>query len=202
MGMAYGAVVSFRPFSMIDSFEYQEQIMKSKEIYLSKFNLDSNQSDVDFGKKSLFRYSHVQHLIPSVPVPSEATPIAFSFMMCFAVGLSVVILLGFHLYLIITAQTTIEFHGNRIRKHQCEMRGEVFSNPYKMGLRRNVEQVWGRWGKNGNGSWLFVWTLLLPSIKENEFLPVPFKGDGGLRETWRQGNIAVELEVMDDDHLV
>lgn len=207
MGMFYGALVSFHPFMMIDSLEYKEQIMKSKELFMSKINFGSDENVVDFGKQSAFRYSHVQHLIPNVPTPNEATPIAFSFMMCFAVGLSVVVLLGFHLYLILSAQTTIEFHGNRMKKQQCRIRGEEFYNPYDIGPRRNIEQIWGRWGKNGQGSWFLLWTVLLPSIRENEFLPIPIKGDEGLRKHWNKDNcvhIPSDSEVTkgdDDVHL-
>jgi Uncharacterized protein containing DHHC-type Zn finger len=205
MGMFYGAIVSFQPFMMIDSLEYKDQIMKSKELFIKETtgNFGSsatNEKSIDFGKKSLFRYSHVQHLIPNVPIPSEATPIAFSFMMCFAVGLSVIVLLCFHLYLILSAQTTIEFHGNRMKKQQCAIRGEEFRNPYDIGIRRNIEQVWGRWGKDdGQGSWFLLWTVLLPSVRENEYLPVPIKGDEGLRKHyWYKEDNNVYYENVDN----
>jgi len=45
------------------------------------------------------------------PERGDETPIAFSFMLCLSVGLAVAGLGGFHLYLLLTAQTTIEFHG-------------------------------------------------------------------------------------------
>ena len=186
VGMMYGAVLSYKFFMMIDSPDYRKQISLSRDLYQRELNLEEGH-EINMGRSSYFRYSKVQHLIPNVPIPNEATPIAFCFMMCVAVGLSVVILLVFHLYLIATAQTTIEFHGNRLKKEQCKMRGEEFSNPYDFGLRRNMEQVWGRWGK-GEGSWLMFWTVLLPSWRENEFLPVPFHGEAGLRTgiKWKQ----------------
>jgi palmitoyltransferase len=45
------------------------------------------------------------------PQRGDETAVAFSFMLCLSVGLAVACLGGFHLYLLLTAQTTIEFHG-------------------------------------------------------------------------------------------
>ena len=179
IGMTYGAVITFQPFMMVHSHEYHEQIIKSREIYQDTMHIQVD----NLGKTTSFHYSQVKHLIPNVPVPREATPIAFMFIMCVAVGASVAILLGFHMYLIATAQTTIDFHGNRMKKERCKDRGEVFCNPYDMGLKRNVEQIWGSWGGDG---FLRFWTVLLPSWRDNEFLPVPFQGDAGRRIRWKE----------------
>ena len=45
------------------------------------------------------------------PARQDEAAIAFSFMLCLSVGLAVLSLGGFHAYLVLTAQTTIEFHG-------------------------------------------------------------------------------------------
>lgn len=45
------------------------------------------------------------------PTHGDETAVAFSFMLCLSVGLAVACLGGFHLFLLLTAQTTIEFHG-------------------------------------------------------------------------------------------
>jgi len=203
VGMVYGALIMYQPFMMIDSPDYRRQISLSRDLYQRELNLqrDHEINSIDMGKKSFFRYSHVQHLIPNVPIPREATSIAFSFMMSVAVGLSVFLLLVFHLYLISTAQTTIEFHGNRLKREQCKMRGEVFSNPYDLGLHRNLEQVWGRWGNSGN-PWLLFWTALLPSWRENEFLPIPFLGESGLRDTWKQSKSLCQLQDNEEESIL
>jgi hypothetical protein len=73
------------------------------------------------------------------------------------------------------------------------MAGEVYSNPYDLGFRRNLEQVWGRLG-NDRPFWLLFWTALLPSWRQTEFLPVPFHGEAGLRITWKQPKSLVTLE--------
>jgi palmitoyltransferase len=190
MGMMYGTIVTFRLFMMIDSREYHQQIGRSREIYEHE-----NHRKVD--NMAVFRYRNVQHLMPNVPIPNESSAIAFEFMMCFAVGLSVLILLGFHLYLILTAQTTIEFHGNRLKKEECQMRNEVFCNPYDMGWKRNLEQVWGSW----KGGWLRFFTVLLPSRRENQFLPIPFRGDSGMCSRW-DGTFVDDLDDEYADNMV
>ena len=45
------------------------------------------------------------------------------------------------MYLTLSAQTTIEFYGNRVKSFRARRRGEVWSNPYDQGMRRNWEQV-------------------------------------------------------------
>ena len=64
-------------------------------------------------------------------------------MMCLAVGIAVTALLSFHIYLILTSQTTIEFHGNLMKRRVAKENGTVWHNPYNLGWKRNLEQVWG-----------------------------------------------------------
>mmetsp|Transcript_15603 Transcript_15603/g.23381 ORF Transcript_15603/g.23381 Transcript_15603/m.23381 type:complete len:466 (-) Transcript_15603:62-1459(-) len=176
IGMIYGAFITYHPFMLLDSVDYHMQITQSRKLFL-----DAAEED-QFHRKATFRYSEVQHLIPGVPTPHESMPLAFCFMICVAVGLSVTILFSFHLYLICTAQTTIEFHGNNMKKARCEEVGETYSNTYDLGVKRNFEQVWGRFN-----SWHKFWIVLLPSLREPEFLPVPIKGIDGRREKWKIG---------------
>ena len=48
-----------------------------------------------------------------------------------------------HLYLVGTNQTTIEFYSNRFDASDAKQRGEVWVNPYSMGWRENFQQVFG-----------------------------------------------------------
>lgn len=176
IGMMYGAIITYHPFMLIDSVDYHLQISQSRTLFL-----DASKED-QFHRKATFHYSEVQHLIPGVPTPHEQMPLAFCFMICVAVGLSVTILFCFHLYLICTAQTTIEFHGNNMKKARSKEIGERFSNTYDLGLKRNIEQVWGRFK-----GWHTFMIVLLPSLREPEFLPVPMKGNDGRREKWKIG---------------
>ena len=90
--MLYGSITSYIPYKNANGPLYKE-------------NLRLNRSK---GLKIM------QHLIPLVPLPEEKTPVTLSFMMCLAVGGSVFCLFALHFYLILTAQTTIEFHGEFI----------------------------------------------------------------------------------------
>ena len=58
--------------------------------------------------------NNIEDTGPWAPTPEEGTYIAFSFMLCLSVGLAVATLAGFHAYLLLTAQTTIEFHGESL----------------------------------------------------------------------------------------
>lgn len=118
-------------------------------------------------------------LYPYTPIPSERTPITLSFMLCLAVGIAVACLGGFHLYLTLTSQTTIEFHGNLMNKAQAKRLGQKYRNPYDLGWRRNLQQVFG--------FQLPFWlAFLIPSTREPEFLPLPMNGEDGKRKHLRK----------------
>jgi hypothetical protein len=128
------------------------------------------------------------------PERGDETAIAFSFMLCLSIGLAVACLGGFHLYLLLTAQTTIEFHGkyhhtvsivmivfhfysfevhavahtgNYSNKRRAKQRGSTWKNPYDLGWKQNWRQVYG------SQHWFMA---LLPSSREPEFLPIPVSG--------------------------
>jgi hypothetical protein len=75
LGMFYGAVISFRPFRAITSYQRGQ----TGDLW--------------------------------APARQNESAVAFSFMLCLSVGFAVLSLGGFHAYLVLTAQTTIEFHG-------------------------------------------------------------------------------------------
>jgi palmitoyltransferase len=101
------------------------------------------------------------------PERGDETAVAFSFMLCLSVGLAVACLGGFHLYLLLTAQTTIEFHGNYSNMRRAKQHGSIWKNPYDLGWKQNWRQVYG------SQHWL---RALLPSSREPEFLPIPISG--------------------------
>jgi palmitoyltransferase len=72
---------------------------------------------------------------------------------------------GFHVYLVLTNQTTIEFHTNMQMKDKARRRGEYFRNPYDLGRSRNFKQVFGP-----NDFFTFRWAL--------SWLSQPPVGDG------------------------
>ena len=103
----------------------------------------------------------------------QRSQITFAFMLCCSVGVAVFFLMSFHIYLACSAQTTIEFHGNIERKRKARYRGVLWSNPYDLGWRRNLLQIYGT---------LSVWALL-PSAREPNYLPLPIPGEKGKRKT-------------------
>jgi palmitoyltransferase len=66
-----------------------------------------------------------------------------SFMIACSILVALSILGGFHFYLVLTNQTTIEFQLNLLHRREARKNGEFFRNPYDMGRRRNFQQVFG-----------------------------------------------------------
>ena len=91
--------------------------------------------------------------------------IMMSFMICASIFAALCVLGGFHFYLILTNQTTIEFQLNIVRRRQCRRNGEFFRNPYDMGRSRNCREVFGP-----NSLWGLKW--MFPYLAE------PPTGDG------------------------
>lgn len=71
----------------------------------------------------------------------------FDFVLCLALCFAVGLLFMFHTYLILSAQTTIEFYQNRVAIMVARRQGKTFENPYDLGYRRNWQAVFGssRW---------------------------------------------------------
>ena len=72
------------------------------------------------------------------------TRLQVSFALAVAVGLAISGLLGWHVYLVLTAQTSIEWYENSAARSRLQLRGSVFHVPFDLGWRRNVEDVFGR----------------------------------------------------------
>lgn len=88
-----------------------------------------------------------------------------SFLICCSILLALSLLGGFHLYLVFSNQTTIEFQLNFARRVEARRSGEYFRNPYDLGRTRNFQQVFGP-----NPLWRFRWLL--------SWLAPPPSGDG------------------------
>jgi hypothetical protein len=99
-------------------------------------------------------------------------------MLCLAVGIAVACLGGFHLYLVLTGQTTIEFHGNWVNRTKAKSLGQKWRNPYDLGWKRNFQQVYG--------TKPMLWAFIIPSMREPEFLPLPLIGEDGKRRKIRK----------------
>jgi len=188
IGMIYGTIVSAKPFLNLNGKLYYAQIKHSRKLFMALNATMTNTTLAQGGDHLLqpltFKLSQVKHMYPYVPTPAECTTVAFTFLLCSCVGIAVLLLFAFHLYLILTAQTTIEFHGNYIKKRTAKAHGQPYVNPYHLGYKKNLEQVWGLCNNNRHSSrvmnlTVFLWKILAPSFREPEFLPVPLVG--GLR---------------------
>jgi hypothetical protein len=148
--MIYGMIVAYEPFQNTTGPLYRQQVLEFR------------------------RTGTWKHLHPMVPINAERLPISLSFMLCLAVGIAVACLGGFHLYLCLSAQTTIEFHGNWMNRRKAKRLNKKWTNPYSFGWRRNFQQTFGT---------SLVWwkAILIPSSREPEFLPLPLPGDLGKR---------------------
>lgn len=96
---------------------------------------------------------------------SERQCITLAFIVSASILMALSFLGGFHVYLVITNQTTIEFQSNLWNKKKARQHGEFFRNPYDLGRTRNFQQVFGV-----NPCCQFKWLFPL--------LSVPPVGDG------------------------
>jgi len=90
------------------------------------------------------------------PICMSRSQITFGFIITLSVGIAVGMLLAFHTYLILSAQTTIEFYYNKFSSKARKYKGEVFLNEFDLGRRKNWHSVFG------SGKYWFSW--LLPSF--------------------------------------
>jgi hypothetical protein len=151
--MAYGVALTFEPFLLSKSPSFRQQLVLQRRAI----------------KENLV----IERVLPMMPLRDEKLLLTLSFMLCLAVGIAILMLGGFHIYLTCSGQTTIEFHANWVARRRARADGQKWKNPYSRGSwRANWEQVYGttpRW-------WL------LPSRRPPEFLPVPVPGHSGRRQ--------------------
>jgi len=79
--------------------------------------------------------------------------LVFVFVLTLSVLFALSLFITWHVYLVATNQTTIEFYSNRMDAADMRKRGERWANPYSVGMRANFEQVFGM-SRN-----VFVWLL-------------------------------------------
>jgi palmitoyltransferase len=160
LGMLYGVIITLEPFLWLQRPEY----------------LAFRNAERAAGH-DLYPRPH-----DMMPRRSEKMMLTLCFMLCAAVGCAILVLGGFHVYLVLSAQTTIEFHGNfqAIFGRHRNRNAKKFQNPYNQGWKRNWQQVYG-------DSW--PWYLaVLPRKSEPEFLPVPIPGQSTERPQFRSAH--------------
>ena len=103
-------------------------------------------------------------------------------MITVSVGLAVLALLLWHVYLVLSAQTTIEYYANRMKANRMRAKGQIWRNPFDQGWRRNWENVFGE------GSLYFGWMLPTTTLAA---------GDGTLPPSRRQRPKAKEATYVE-----
>lgn len=146
----YGLSVTFESFQLMQTAAFREYARQERQLKV-----------------------HLPRPQPMMPHRDEKMLVNLSFMLCLAVGIALVILGGFHIYLTLTAQTTIEFHANWASRRKAKRDGRKWTNPYDQGWKRNWQHVFG------DSFWL--WALLVPRRREPVFLPVPIPGQNNRR---------------------
>lgn len=177
MGMLYGSLLTLKPFLWLGTPEYRQQWKQNQD-----FNNNNN--------NNLHGFISQYRIQPMIPHRQERMLISLAFMLCTAVGLAVLVLGGFHVYLVCTAQTTIEFHANWMARKRAKSMGQKWKNPYSLGnWHRNWQQVYGQ-----DRIW---WLSILPSSREPEVLPAPVPG-----KEWRIRRLQHQQPFIDDagDH--
>eukprot|EP00656_Telonema_subtile_P001870 TRINITY_DN10812_c0_g1_i2.p1 TRINITY_DN10812_c0_g1~~TRINITY_DN10812_c0_g1_i2.p1 ORF type:complete len:241 (-),score=40.15 TRINITY_DN10812_c0_g1_i2:212-934(-) len=115
------------------------------------------------------------------PICASKAHITFTFVITLSVGIAVSLMLAFHVYLVLSAQTTIEFYYNKFTSKGKRYRGELFLNEYDLGRTKNWHAVFGA-GR-------YYWSWMLPSLQ-------PPPGDGFIYTT--RAEARRQKRVVDD----
>lgn len=89
---------------------------------------------------------------------SERGTLVFTFVIAISISIALSLMLAWHLYLSMSAQTTIEFYFNKWQATQAMLRGEKWKSIYDLGYKRNFQYFFNAMGR-------FYWlTWCLPSF--------------------------------------
>lgn len=96
---------------------------------------------------------------------SQRSAVLFSFILAAAVFLALSVLLFWHVYLVLSAQTTIDYYGNREAARAARRGGRVWVNDFDLGPRRNWQESFDERGP----FWWIAWAA--PRLRRH-------RGDG------------------------
>ena len=96
---------------------------------------------------------------------SQKSAVLFSFILAAAVFLALSVLLFWHIYLVLSAQTTIDYYGNREAARAARRAGRVWVNDFDLGPRRNWQESFDERGP----FWWIAWAA--PRLRRH-------RGDG------------------------
>ncbi|CAG8485045.1 3381_t:CDS:2 [Paraglomus occultum] len=115
--------------------------------------------------------------------------VALTFLLAVSIGVALGGMCLWHYYLVVSAQTTVEFYNNRYAKSEAKRRGEAFVNPYSFGIVNNFKQFFNV------GSNYPIYTIFLP-------IPIPPSGNGKVWQknaTQRYSTVQVDEYSEDDE---
>ncbi|CAO3563206.1 unnamed protein product [Mortierella alpina] len=112
--------------------------------------------------------------------------VAFSEVLTVGMGLVIGGMTAWHWQLVLTAQTTLEYHSNSQVRQICAKNGEKFTNPYDFGVVGNLLNLFNV-GRRGHYPW---YTAFLP-------IRIPPIGNGKRFEKCGQGYVQHSLEKDD-----
>jgi len=104
----------------------------------------------------------LKHILTRGPITKGHTYVVMSFILAFSVSIAVGMLLGWHVYLVVTAQTTIEWYGNRVRADEAKKQMRKFVNEWDVGWLENTAVVLGSAPDPFQVVWWFMPTLKPP----------------------------------------
>jgi palmitoyltransferase len=97
----------------------------------------------------------------------ERSAALFSCILAFSVFLALCFLWFWHVYLVLTAQTSVDYHRFAENRKAFKKRGETYVNPHDQGWRRNWQEAFDERGKY----WWFAWAA--PRLKPHGGTGVP-----------------------------
>jgi len=108
-------------------------------------------------------YASVMGFVPFLTTSNSMMPykgtvsrgsVIFSFVIALAVFIALALMLAWQIYLVLTAQTTIEFYFNRSSMSEAKKVGKVFRNPFDLGIGNNFQNFFGTRDSKFWFSWL------------------------------------------------
>ncbi|CAM9757642.1 unnamed protein product [Chrysoparadoxa australica] len=127
-------------------------------------------------------WAHIVAMAQRTPFSNEEqSSIVLAFVLSVSTGMAITVLFSWHVYLISSGQTTIEFHENQVKKRRALRTGVKYVNPYNQGWRQNWAQVMG----HGH----FLYTLLPLRVRP----PPPLRGWGTPMYDWEAADSSMEL---------
>ena len=159
----YGAIILYKPFQVLlngDKDEVNEWFPPETAFVKTPLHISSSKT-MSSRQRRRVRGVALSALLDLENVwKDEKGAVFFCFLVAVVISIAVGILFFWHVYLVSTAQTTIDFYVNYDRKRRMEEIGLVYRNPYDLGIRENWALVLGK-GKN----LLETFQLILPSSR-------------------------------------